>query len=174
MAIYRLGDRLPQVDPSAWVADSATVIGQVELGAGASVWYGATIRADTDLIRIGARTSIQDGAVLHTDPGFVLEVGEGCVIGHQCMLHGCSVADGALIGIQAVVLNGARIGRNSLVGAGAVVPEGKQFPEGALILGAPAKVVRMLEPDEIARHARAAAHYVQMAAQHRSQCVRID
>ncbi|MFO1330735.1 MAG: gamma carbonic anhydrase family protein [Rubrivivax sp.] len=174
MAIYRLGDRLPQVDPTAWVADSASVMGRAEIGAGSSIWYGAVLRADNDVIRIGARTSIQDGAVLHTDPGLVLEVGEDCIVGHQCMLHGCSIGDGTLIGIQAVVLNRARIGRHCLVGAGAVVTEGKEFPEGSMILGAPAKVVRSITPEEIERFAKAAARYVQLGAMHRDQLQRID
>lgn len=174
MAIYRLGDLTPHVDATAWVANSATVVGQVELGAGASVWYGAVIRADNDRIRIGARTSIQDGAIVHTDAGYPLDVGEGCVIGHQVMLHGCSIGDGTLVGIQAVVLNGARIGRQCIVGAGSVVTEGKEFPDGSMILGAPAKVVRQLDPEQIARMAQAAAHYVKQADRHRTHLQRID
>ena len=173
MAIFRLGDRVPRVDPAAWVADSASVIGSVELAAGASIWYGAVLRGDNHLIRIGERTSIQDGSVLHTDAGIELSVGAGCTVGHQCMLHGCSIGEGTLIGIQAVILNHARIGRHCLVGAGALVTEGKEFPDGSMILGSPAKVVRALQPEEIARLARSAAHYVQLAATHRAQIGRI-
>ena len=149
MAIYRLGERAPLLAQGAWVAPSATLIGRVELGAEASVWWGAVIRADNDPIVIGARCNIQDGAVLHTDEGVPMRLGVGVSVGHQAMLHGCIVGDGALIGIQAVVLNGARIGRNCLVGAGALITEGKEFPDGALIVGSPAKVVRMLTPEQI-------------------------
>jgi carbonic anhydrase/acetyltransferase-like protein (isoleucine patch superfamily) len=150
MAIYRLGEHAPQLAQGAWVAPSATLIGRVELGAEASVWWGSVIRADNDPIVIGARCNIQDGAVLHTDAGVPMRLGEGVSVGHQAMLHGCIVGDGALIGIQAVVLNGAKIGRDCLVGAGALVTEGKEFPDGALIVGSPAKVVRMLTPEQIA------------------------
>ena len=149
MAIYQLGEHAPRLGPGAWVAPTATVIGRVELGAESSVWWGSVIRADNDPIVIGARCNIQDGSVLHTDEGVPMRLGDGVSVGHQAMLHGCIVGDGALIGIQAVVLNGARIGRNCLVGAGALVTEGKEFPDGALIVGSPAKVVRMLTPEQI-------------------------
>ncbi|HQU51231.1 MAG TPA: gamma carbonic anhydrase family protein, partial [Casimicrobiaceae bacterium] len=139
----------PRLGPGAGVAPTATVIGRVELGAESSVWWGSVIRADNDPIVIGARCNIQDGAVLHTDEGVPMRLGDGVSVGHQAMLHGCIVGDGALIGIQAVVLNGARIGRNCLVGAGALLTEGKEFPDGALIVGSPAKVVRMLTPEQI-------------------------
>ena len=149
MAIYQLGEHAPRLGPGAWVAPTATLIGRVELGAESSVWWGSVIRADNDPIVIGARCNIQDGAVLHTDAGVPMRLGVGVSVGHQAMLHGCIVGDGALIGIQAVVLNGARIGRNCLVGAGALITEGKEFPDGALIVGSPAKVVRMLTPEQI-------------------------
>ena len=166
MAIYQLGDDVPRIAPSAWVADSAQVIGRVELGEGASVWYGAVLRGDNEWITIGARSNVQDGSVLHTDMGWPLTLGEDVTIGHQVMLHGCTVGDGSLIGIQAIVLNGARIGRNCLVGAGAVVTEGKEFPDNSLIVGAPAKVVRELSPEQLARLKLPGAGYVQNAQRH--------
>ena len=174
MAVYRLGDAHPQVAESAWVADSAQVIGDVALGEGASVWFGAVIRGDNTRLQIGARTNIQDGAVLHSDVGKPLTLGDDVTIGHQAMLHGCTVGDGSLIGIQAVVLNGARIGKSCLVGAGAVVTEGKQFEDGWLILGAPAKAVRPLTPEQLDGLARSAAGYVAKARHFRTGLVRID
>jgi carbonic anhydrase/acetyltransferase-like protein (isoleucine patch superfamily) len=163
MAIYRLDADEPRLAPDAWVADTARVIGRVALGAGVSVWWGAVLRGDNEWITVGDGSNVQEGAVLHTDMGFPLTLGQGVTVGHQAMLHGCTVGDGALIGIQAVVLNGAVIGRHCLVGAGAVVTEGRQFPDGSLILGSPAKVVRPLEPAQIARMAAGAAHYVHNA-----------
>jgi len=168
VAIYQFGDDSPQLAPTAWVADSAQVIGRVQMAEGSSVWYGAVLRADNDWIRIGARSNVQDGTVMHTDMGFPLTVGEDVTIGHQVMLHGCTIGDGSLIGIQAVVLNGAKIGRNCLVGAGAVVTEGKAFPDNSLILGAPAKVVKELSPEQAARMRHGALHYVENAQRHRS------
>ena len=166
MAIYRLGEDRPHLADDAWVAPGATVLGRVQLGAAASVWYGAVIRGDNDLIRIGARSNVQDGSVLHTDHGMPLTVGDDVTIGHQVMLHGCSVGDGSLIGIQSVILNGARIGRNCLVGAKSLVTEGKEFPDGALIMGSPARLVRMLTPEQIQGLLASAAHYVQQARRH--------
>jgi carbonic anhydrase/acetyltransferase-like protein (isoleucine patch superfamily) len=166
MAIYQLDEDAPRLDPSAWVADSAEVIGRVELGADASVWYGAVLRGDNEWITIGERSNIQDGCVLHTDVGTPLVLGADVTVGHQVVLHGCSVGEGSLIGIQSVILNGARIGRNSIVGAGALVTEGKEFPDGVLIVGSPAKVVRELTPEQIARVKLSAAHYVNNARRH--------
>ena len=174
MAIYRLGDDTPRIAPGAWVADSASVIGRVELGADASVWYGAVLRGDNDWIRIGARSNVQDGSVLHTDFGIALQVGEGCTIGHQVTLHGCTIGDGTLVGIQAVILNGARIGRHCIVGAGALVTERKEFPDGVLIVGSPAKVARELTAEQVARLEWSAAHYVDQAHRHRTQLGRVD
>jgi carbonic anhydrase/acetyltransferase-like protein (isoleucine patch superfamily) len=174
VAVYQLGDLVPQLGPDAWVAPNATVIGRVELGAQASVWYGVVIRGDNELIRIGARSNVQEGSVLHTDHGFPLTLGDDVTVGHQAMLHGCAVGEGSLIGIQAVVLNGAKIGRNCLVGAGSVVTEGKEFPDGSLILGSPAKAVRVLTPEQIERLRWSAAHYVDNAAGHRSTLKRLD
>ena len=173
MAIYQLGDDAPELAPSAWVADSAQVIGRVRMAEGSSVWYGAVLRGDNDWISLGARSNIQDGSVLHTDPGFPLTLGEDVTVGHQVMLHGCTIGDGALIGIQAVVLNGAKIGKNCLVGAGAVVTEGKEFPDNSLILGSPAKVVRELSPEQASRMRLAALHYVDNAQRHRTQLKKI-
>ncbi len=173
MAIYQLGDDVPRIAATAWVADNAQVIGRVELADDASVWYGAVLRGDNDRITVGARSNVQDGSVLHADAGFPLTLGADVTVGHQAMLHGCTVGDGSLIGIQAVVLNGARIGRNSLVGAGAVVTEGKEFPDGSLILGAPAKAVRSVTPEQVERLRFGAQHYVENAERHRRQLKRI-
>jgi carbonic anhydrase/acetyltransferase-like protein (isoleucine patch superfamily) len=175
MAIYRLGEHSPQIHPDAYVADSATVIGQVTLAASASVWFGAVIRGDNEPIRIGARSNVQDGAVLHTDPGFPMVVEDGVSIGHQAMLHGCTIGAGSLIGIQAVVLNGAVIGRECLVGAGAVVTERKTFPDRSLIVGAPAKVLRTLTDEDVARLlSKSAASYSERIERYRSNLQRID
>lgn len=163
MAIYQLDEDTPVLADSAWVADSAQVIGRVHLAEASSVWFGAILRGDSDPLHIGRGTNIQDGAILHADPGFPLVLGDGVTVGHQAMLHGCSVGEGSLIGIQAVVLNGAKIGKHSLVGAGALVTEGKEFPDGSLIMGTPAKLVRPLTPEQIEGLKRVAAHYVQNA-----------
>ncbi len=145
---------------STWIAPNATVIGNVRLLAGASVWFGAVVRGDNELIAIGERSNVQDGAVLHTDPGFPLTIGADCTIGHQAMLHGCTIGEGSLIGIGAVVLNGARVGRNCLIGAKSLIPEGRDIPDGSLVMGLPGKVVRSLTPAEIDGLKRSAAHYV--------------
>jgi carbonic anhydrase/acetyltransferase-like protein (isoleucine patch superfamily) len=160
MAIYQLGEHAPEIDPSAYVADSATLIGKVTLEADASVWSGVTIRGDNERITIGAGSNVQEGTVMHTDMGFPLNIGSNVTIGHQAMLHGCTVGDGSLIGIQAVILNGAKIGKGCLVGAGALVTEGKEFPDYSLIVGAPAKVVRTLDAQAIERLQHSAASYV--------------
>jgi carbonic anhydrase/acetyltransferase-like protein (isoleucine patch superfamily) len=167
MAIYQLGEDRPDIAPDAWVADNASVIGRVRLLPGSSVWYGAVIRGDNHLITVGEQSNVQDGSVLHTDDGIPLVLGRGVTVGHQVMLHGCTVGDGSLVGIQSVILNGARIGRHCLVGAQSLVTEGKEFPDGALIMGSPAKVVRMLTPEQIQRLDFSAAHYVEQAARHR-------
>lgn len=160
MAIYQLDDHIPDVADSAWVADSAEVVGRVTLGEDVSIWFNAVLRGDSDSLSIGAGSNIQDGSVLHADTGFPLVLGANVTVGHQVMLHGCTVGDGSLIGIGAVVLNGARIGRNCIVGAGALVTEGKEFPDGSLIVGAPAKVIRQLSEAQIAGLKASAAHYV--------------
>lgn len=148
MTIYSYDDNAPIIHESAYVADNATIIGKVTLGEGSSVWSNATLRGDNEMITIGAGTNVQEGAVLHNDPGFPLTVGTNVTIGHQAMLHGCTIGDGTLIGIQAIVLNGAVIGKNCLVGAGAVVTENKVFPDNSLIVGAPAKVIREVSEEQ--------------------------
>lgn len=173
MALYSLGGDAPRVAPTAWVADNASVIGRVDLADGASVWYGCTLRGDNDWLRIGARSNVQDGSVLHTDHGLALVIGADVTIGHQCMLHGCHIGDGTLIGIQSVILNRARIGRHCIVGAKSLVTEGKEFPDGSMIMGSPAKVVRALTPEEIQRLAWSAKHYVEQAERHRTSAVRV-
>lgn len=160
MAIYEFDGKVPKLQPGAWVADSAQVIGDVELGENASVWPGAVIRGDTDRIRVGRNTNIQDLVVLHADAGVPLTLGDNISVGHQAMLHACTVGDGCLIGIQAVILNGAKIGRNCIVGAGSVVTENKEFPDGSMIIGAPAKLVRMLDENQIAGLRTNVEHYV--------------
>ena len=173
MAVYALNNTDPQIHETAWVADSATVIGNVRLHADASVWYGAVVRGDNEPITVGRGSNVQDGSVLHTDHGFPLTLGEGVTVGHQVTLHGCSIGDGSLVGIQAVVLNGARIGRNCLVGAGALVTEGKEFPDNSLIMGSPAKVVRELTPEQSQRLRQSAQNYIVNAARHRDRLRRI-
>ena len=163
MTIYRLDERHPRIHPSAWVADNATVAGDVELEEEASVWFGAILRGDSALIRLGKRSNVQDGSVIHADEGIPATIGDGVTVGHLVMLHGCTIGDESLIGIQAVVLNGAKIGRHCLVGAGALVTEGKAFPDGSLIIGTPAKVARPLSEAEIEGLRRSAASYVERA-----------
>ncbi|AWN17415.1 gamma carbonic anhydrase family protein [Salinisphaera sp. LB1] len=159
---YRLGDVAPDVPASDdyFIAENATVIGRVRLAERASIWFNAVLRGDQELIAIGEGSNVQDGCVLHTDPGFPLTVGAGVTVGHQAMLHGCTIGDNSLIGIQAVVLNGATIGRNCLIGAGALIPEGKTIPDNSLVIGAPGRVKRELEADEIEALGHGAAHYV--------------
>jgi len=159
MALYALENTAPQLADDVWVADSAQVIGDVRLGAQSSVWFGAIARADNEPMVIGAGSNIQEAAVLHADPGYPLTIGENVTVGHQAMLHGCTVGDGSLIGIGAVVLNGARIGKNCLAGAGALVTEGKVFPDGSLIVGSPAVVKRELSAEQIQALYASASHY---------------
>jgi len=173
MPIYRLDDEIPRVAPSAWVADSAQVIGQVELQDEASIWFGAILRGDTEWLVVGRRSNIQDGSVVHADQGFPTTLGEGVTVGHQVMLHGCTIGDHSLVGIQSVVLNGAKIGRHCLVGAGALVTEGKEFPDGSVILGRPAKVVRTLTDEQMRGLEDIATHYVQNARRFRAGLVRL-
>ena len=174
MSIYSLGELSPKIDPDSWIAPNATVIGEVEIAKGASIWWSCTLRGDTDLLSVGENSNIQDNSVLHTDAGIELVIGENVTVGHQCMLHGCSIGDGSLIGIGAIVLNRARIGRHCVVGAGALVTEGKEFPDYAMILGSPAKVVKTLTPEEAERFQHGAAHYVDNARRHRDGLRRID
>jgi carbonic anhydrase/acetyltransferase-like protein (isoleucine patch superfamily) len=173
MAIYQFGEHTPLVADTAWVADSASVLGNVELAQDASVWYGAVLRGDNDRIVIGRGSNIQDQSVLHTDAGVRLTIGEDVTVGHQVMLHGCTIGDGSLIGIQSVILNGAKIGKHCLVGACALVTEDKEFPDGSLIMGAPARVVRQLEPVQIERLIASARHYVEQARRHREKLIKL-
>ena len=159
MAIYQLDNLIPQIHESVYVAASAEVIGDVHLAEGSSVWFGVVIRGDSDTIRVGKNSNVQDLAMLHADEGVPLTIGENVTIGHQVMLHGCTIGDGSLIGIQAVVLNNAKIGKNCLVGAGSVVTEGKEFPDGSLIVGSPARVVRTMSEEQITKLHGAAKHY---------------
>ena len=169
MTVYALGEHRPRVPESAWVAESADVVGYVQLGEQTSVWFGAVIRGDQpEPIVIGDGSNIQDGAVLHSDPGKPLRIGQRVSVGHQAMLHGCTVGDGSLIGIGAIVLNNAVIGENCLVGAGALVTEGKVFADGSLIMGSPARVVRALTAEEIARMHRNTAHYVERIGEYKN------
>lgn len=173
MAIYRYAEQVPDIAAGVYVAETADVIGQVTLKRDASVWYQAVLRGDTDHLEVGEESNIQDGAVLHADPGFPLTVGKGVTVGHQAMLHGCTIGDGSLIGIQAVILNGAVIGRNCLVAAGALVKEGASFPDNSLIVGAPARVVRELSEEGIAGLRKNAAGYVERGRRHARELVRI-
>jgi carbonic anhydrase/acetyltransferase-like protein (isoleucine patch superfamily) len=173
VAIYKLGEHAPTIDETTFVADTATIIGKAVLSKNTSVWYGAVIRGDNEPITVGENSNVQEGAVLHTDPGFPLTIEDNVTIGHQAMLHGCTVRSGSLIGIQAVVLNGAVIGRNCLVGAGAVVTENKVFPDNSLILGAPAKVVRTLSEQDVARLQRNAQVYVERRQTFKTELTRI-
>lgn len=163
MAIYQLDEFTPRIADSAWVADSARVIGNVELAEDASVWFGAVLRGDTEPLRVGKGSNVQDGSVIHADVGYPVTLGENVTVGHQVTLHGCTVGDGSLIGIRAVVMNGAKIGRHCIVGAGSLVTEGKDFPDGSLIVGTPAKVVRQLTPEQIEMLKRSGEHYVRNA-----------
>jgi carbonic anhydrase/acetyltransferase-like protein (isoleucine patch superfamily) len=173
MPVYKLGDSVPRIAASAYVAPNATLLGNVVLAERASVWFAATLRGDNDEISIGASSNVQDGAVLHTDPGVPLSVAANVTIGHQAMLHGCTVGEHSLIGIQSVLLNGAVIGKFCLVGAGAIVTERKVFGDGLLILGAPAKAVRELTHAEREKLLASAAGYAERAQLFRDALVAI-
>ena len=152
MPIYRIGEKAPQIDASAWIAPNATVIGDVRLAANASIWWNAVLRGDNDPITIGENTNIQDGSVLHTDEGVPLTIGRDVTVGHMVMLHGCTIGDGSLIGIGAIVLNRAVIGKNCLIGANTLIPEGKVIPDRSLVMGSPGKVVRELTDEGSGAH----------------------
>lgn len=173
MAIYRLGERRPEVHPSAYVHESAVLIGAVTLGPRVSIWPGAVLRGDNEPIEIAEETNVQDGCILHTDPGLPLRVGARVSIGHQSMLHGCTIGDGSLIGIQAVLLNECVVGKNCLVGASALVTERKQIPDGSMVVGAPGRILRALSAEEIERMADNAASYVRRAALFRAELQRL-
>ncbi len=162
MPLYAIDGVGPALDDEAstWIAPDATLIGNVSLGRNVGIWFGVVIRGDNEPIAIGADSNVQEHTVMHTDPGFPLTIGQGCTIGHRATLHGCTIGDNSLIGMGAIVLNGARIGDNCLVGAGALVTEGKEFPDNSLIVGSPAKVVRMLDAKAVDGLRLSAAHYV--------------
>jgi carbonic anhydrase/acetyltransferase-like protein (isoleucine patch superfamily) len=160
---YRLGDSRVETHPDSWAAPTATLIGKVRLQAGASVWFGAVLRGDNELIDIGPDSNVQDGTVMHTDMGWPLTLGKGVTIGHNAMLHGCTVGDYSLIGINAVILNGARIGKHCIIGANALIGEGKEIPDGSLVMGSPGKVVRELTEAQKKMLEASAAHYVHNA-----------
>ncbi len=176
MPLYSLADRRPTLPPDGayWVAPNASLIGDVRLSEGASVWFGAVLRGDNEPIVVGARSNIQEQCVLHTDMGYPLEIGEDCTVGHSAVLHGCTIEAGSLIGMGAVVLNGARIGRGCLVGARALVTEGKVFPNHTLIVGSPAKASRTLDADAIAGLLNSAGHYVEKWRKYLAGLRRID
>lgn len=169
MPCYALADAVPDLAPDSWVAPSADVIGAVRLGAGASIWFGAVVRADNGRIAIGDRSNVQDGAVLHSDPGAPLTLGEDCTIGHRAVLHGCTIGDRVLIGMGATVLNHAIIAEDCVVGAGALVTEGKTFPPKSLIVGAPARAVKTLTDEQLAGLKLSAAVYVEKAGRYRDE-----
>jgi carbonic anhydrase/acetyltransferase-like protein (isoleucine patch superfamily) len=171
--IYALDGIAPAIDPSAWVASEATVIGKVVVGADASVWFGATLRGDNEVIHVGAGSNVQENCVLHTDMGFPLTIGTNCTIGHKAMLHGCTIGDGTLIGMGATILNGAKIGAGCLIGACALITEGKEIPDGSLVMGAPGKVVRQLDQTARARLLASAAGYQANARRFRSGLTRL-
>ncbi|MBN2630575.1 MAG: gamma carbonic anhydrase family protein [Rhodobacteraceae bacterium] len=157
--IYALDGIAPQIDPTAWVAPDANIIGKVVLGQGASVWFGATLRGDNEEIRVGEGSNVQEACVLHTDIGYPLTIGANCTIGHRAMLHGCSIGDGTLIGMGATILNGARIGRGCLIGACALITEGKDIPDFSLVMGSPGRVVRSLDAEGQLRLLQSAEGY---------------
>jgi len=163
MPIYALGEfqpKLPAPD-RFWIAPDANVIGKVELGEDVGIWFGVTLRGDNEPITVGARSNIQEGVMVHTDPAYPVVIGSDCTIGHHAIVHGCIIGDNSLVGMGATILNGARIGRNCLVGANALVTEGKEFPDKSLIVGSPAKAIRTLDDDAVERLRQSAARYVE-------------
>ncbi|WP_417816904.1 gamma carbonic anhydrase family protein [Tritonibacter scottomollicae] len=159
MTLYALGAHKPQIHPDTWVAPDANLIGQVVLEEGASVWFGVTIRADHEEIRVGRGSNVQENVVMHIDAGYPLSIGENCTIGHKVMLHGCTIGENSLIGMGATILNGAKIGKNCLIGAGALITENKEIPDNSLVMGAPGKVVREVDAALAAKLTDSALHY---------------
>jgi carbonic anhydrase/acetyltransferase-like protein (isoleucine patch superfamily) len=174
MALYQIGLKRPTIHPRAYISEHAVIIGDVEIGEGASVWPGAVLRGDAERIVIGREVNVQDAAVIHADPGFPVNIEAGASIGHQAMLHGCSIGENTVIGIQSVILNGATIRANSLIGAAAFIGEGKSFPERSLIFGAPARVIRELEDEIIADLRAIAKEYRERGEMYASELTRID
>ncbi len=168
MAIYSINDKTPEIATDAWVAPGAVIIGDVQLRSKSSVWFGAVIRADNDSVVIGEGSNIQDGSIIHIDPGYPLRLHEKVTVGHKVMLHGCTVKDRSLIGIGSILLNGCVIGKNSIVGANTLIPEGKEYPDGVLILGSPGKVVRELTEEQQQSLEDAAQHYIANAKMYRN------
>nr|WP_272889512.1 gamma carbonic anhydrase family protein [Stutzerimonas stutzeri] len=160
---YRLGDSRVETHPESWVAPSATLVGKIRLDAGANVWFGAVLRGDNELIHVGVNSNVQDGSVMHTDMGYPLTLGTGVTVGHNAMLHGCTVGDYSLVGINAVILNGAKIGKYCIIGANTLIAEGKEIPDGSLVVGSPGKVVRELTEQQKKMLEASAAHYVHNA-----------
>jgi carbonic anhydrase/acetyltransferase-like protein (isoleucine patch superfamily) len=173
MAIYQLGNVAPNVADSAWIADSAQVIGDVQVAENVGIWFGVVVRGDSERILIGKGSNVQDMTMLHADKGMPLTIGENVTVGHKVVLHGCTIGDGSLIGIGAVVLNGAKIGKNCIVGAGALVTEGKEFPDGSMIIGSPAKVARELSEQQQAMLQLSALHYIENAKRFKSGLTKI-
>ena len=173
MSIYQLGELLPIIHETAWIADDANVIGNVELKKDSSVWFCTTIRGDNEIVVVGKGTNIQENTVMHTDIGFPLTIGENCTIGHKVMLHGCKIGNNTLIGMGAVILNGVKIGDNCLIGAGALITENKVIPDGSLVMGMPGRIVRQLDDAAIARLTQSALHYQENAARFRNKLVKV-
>lgn len=171
MTIFALGDYRPELPENGdyWIAPDANVIGQVVVESGVSIWFGATLRGDTEPLSIGAGSNIQENTVIHSDPGFPVRIGQNCTIGHKAMIHGCTIGDGSLIGMGATVLNGARIGSGCLIGAGALIPEGKEIPDGSLVMGMPGKVVRVLDEEAQAGLLESAETYRERMRRFRDQ-----
>jgi carbonic anhydrase/acetyltransferase-like protein (isoleucine patch superfamily) len=160
---YRLGDSRVETHPESWVAPNATLVGKIRLDAGANVWFGAVLRGDNELIHVGVNSNVQDGSVMHTDMGYPLTLGTGVTVGHNAMLHGCTVGDYSLVGINAVILNGAKIGKYCIIGANTLIAERKEIPDGSLVVGSPGKVVRELTEQQKKMLEASAAHYVHNA-----------
>ena len=174
MPLFQLGQDCPQVHPSVFVAPGAMVVGKVELHENSSIWFNVSLRGDNDLIVLGEGSNIQEGSVLHTDTGHPLTIGKRVTVGHQAMLHGCTIGDESLIGMQAILLNGAQVGRHCIIGAGALVTGNTVIPEGSMVLGSPAKVVRPLKPEEIEMIRQAAAGYVDRAKLFKTELIALD
>ena len=171
MPLYSLDGVAPELPANGryWIAPDAVLVGKVRIGEGVSIWFGAVLRGDNEWIEIGENSNVQDGCVLHTDPGFPLTIGKGCTLGHRAVVHGCTVGDNILIGMGAVLLNGARIGNNSIVGAGALVTEGKEFPDNTLIVGAPARSIRTLDREAVARIELSAEIYARRGERYQTE-----
>ena len=173
MPIYRLGELAPQLQEGVWIAENATVIGDVRLGRNVNIWFGAILRGDNDPITIGDNTNVQDGSVLHTDDGVPLDIGANVTIGHKVMLHGCTVGEGSLIGINAVVLNRAVVGKHCLIGANSLIPEGKVIPDRSLVCGSPGRIIRELTDHEVSRLQASADGYVNNALRYQADLVKL-